>query len=263
MGPTEEPEEPFLCLPLRFYWPIEDVSGLFLSCSAARLVKPKGLLNLSSAWSSRWRQEKQESFLCWGDHHIKFEVPWPLHSNHQVFPWALHCQTWSLQEGSPLKMIAGTWNNFRLFQTPLVKIYDHFNRANVHRGGGFLLLYINANGFQAWCKENRWCWDGETPASEDFMLTNFPLTCRIRVSELLWMALHLLMILHEQTHTFKHVQPCLFIKKHPKWAVYQPRWHIRLRKAQQACNNSLQKYDPDKGEKPPLLSCVEAHWHRL
>lgn len=103
-----------------------------------------------------------------------------LHLNHQVFPWALHCQIWSLQEGSPLKMIAGTWKNFRLFRTPLVKIYDHFKRANVRRGGVFLLLFINANGFQAWCKENRWCWDGETPASEDFMLINFPLTCRIR-----------------------------------------------------------------------------------
>lgn len=98
------------------------------------------------------------------------------------------------------------WENFRLFQTLLVKIYDHSNRAIIHRNGVFFsLLFINANGFQAQCRENCWCWVGETPTSEDFMSINFPFTCRIRVSELLWMDLLLFMILHEQTHTFKHV----------------------------------------------------------
>lgn len=189
----------FFAYPSRFYCPTEDVSGLFLSCSAAGLIKSKRLLNLSSAWHSWWRKENRRASSAeesttsnWGS--------LALHLNHHFFPLILHHQIWSLQEGSPLKMIAGIWENFRLFQTLLVKIYDHSNRANIHRGGEFLLLLLNANGFQAQCREN--CWDGETAASEDFMLINFPLTCRFRVSELL---LLLFMILHEQIHTFKHV----------------------------------------------------------
>lgn len=87
-------------------------------------------------------------------------------------------------------MTAGTWKNLKVFQILLVKIYYRSNRANIHRGvGRVLLLFINANGFQAQCRENCWFWGGETPAREDFKLINFPLTCRIRISELLWMAL--------------------------------------------------------------------------
>lgn len=45
-----------------------------------------------------------------------------------------------------------------------------------------------------------------------------------------------------------------------KKAAYEPGWCFRLFTAQQACNNLLRKYDPDRREKnPTLLSCIEIH----
>lgn len=184
--------------PRGFYCPIEDVSGLFLSCSA---IQKGFLICLLPDIHGDGKRSRRSPF-----------AEETTTSNLRFPGSAFKPPGFSMNFTPPGLVSAGRespqndWENFRLFQTLLVKIYDHSNRAISHRNGGiFLLLFINANGFQAQCRKNCWCWDGETPASEDFMLKNFPLTWRIRVSELLWMALLLFMTLHEQTHTFKHV----------------------------------------------------------
>lgn len=61
----------------------------------------------------------------------------------------LYLIVWSLQKGSPLKMTASTLKNFRLSKILLVKIYNYCNRANIHRGMVFLLLFQKHKWFPA------------------------------------------------------------------------------------------------------------------
>jgi len=67
---------------------------------------------------------------------------------------------------------------------------------------------------------NCWCCNGETPASECYVLINFPLARRIRVSESLGKVSLLLMILHYRYVLFNTYSfGFLNIKKK---AAYQP-----------------------------------------
>lgn len=80
------------------------------------------------------------------------------------------------------------------------------NTPNVHRDDFLLLLFfffkLSVQGMFSRhtagnCSEN-WPGNGETPVSEHYVLVNFPLARRIRVSESLWNAPLLLMILHDR-----------------------------------------------------------------
>lgn len=105
------------------------------------------------------------------------------------------------------------------------------------------------------CSE-KWCCDGETPARQHYILANFPLMWRIKVSQSAWNAPLLLMILYDRYMLF-NIYSLAFsdVKK----TAYQPGWCIGLLTAQQACNSFLQKYDPDKGGKKVMLSCIEIY----
>lgn len=105
------------------------------------------------------------------------------------------------------------------------------------------------------CSEN-WCCDGETPARQHYVLASFPLTWRIKVSQSAWNAPFLLMILYDRYMLFNIYS---LASSDVKKAAYQPSWCIGLLTAQQAYNSFLQKYDPDKGGKKVMLSCIEIY----
>lgn len=167
----------------------------------------------------------------------------------------LYLIVWSLQKGSPLKMTASTLKNFRLSKILLVKIYNYCNRANIHRGMVFLLLFQKHKWFPAAgaaSEKNQpvsvICqWTSElSPYMQD---EGFRVTVKGPNSayEPTWQKMYFL------TYITSHFQT---LKK----AAYESGWCFRLFTAQQACNNLLRKYDPDRREKnPTLLSCIEIH----